>query len=149
MPLIPIPAEQLPTRVEKMDDTAVYKGIIRECNLAEKLDSGGHKYLTLAAQVLDPIAWKDRVVSSNYIGLPGIFDKDTGEVKPLNEFEQKKEMERMGQPTGLGRLLASARIKGLFEKEDFLGREITFMIQNEEFPKGTDNWLPKFKLFLE
>ena len=148
MPLIPIPAEDLPKRVEKMDESAVYRGIIRAFDVADKLNKSNHKYCTMNVQVIEPLEWKDRSVTDSHIQLPGKFD-ESGNSIPLNDYEMKREMEAMGQATGLGRLCASAQMKGKFEKEDFLGKEISFMIKNDEYPKGSDNWLPKIAIFLE
>lgn len=152
-PLIPIPAEQLPTRVEKMPEDKDYRGIIREVALSDKVDKSNHKYLNLSVQIIEPLEWKDRTANINYVALPGKFerlDNDlAGEPIQLNDYEMKREMEHAGQGTGFGRLCQSAKMKGTFEKEDFLGREIHFMIKNEEFPKGSDNWLPKISIFLE
>lgn len=147
-PLIPIPAEDLPNRVEKMDEQAVYRGIIRSFEVADKLNKSNHKYAAMGVQVIEPLEWKDRTVNDGHIQLPGKFDEN-GNAIQLNDYEMKREMEAMGQATGLGRLVASAHMKGHFEKEDFLGKEITFMIKNEEFPKGSDNWLPRISIFLE
>lgn len=127
MPLIPTNPNDLPLESTPMDEDIVYRAIVKELNLADKLDRKGNQYLQSEYEVIEPEVWRGKTVNENYIGIPPKITPD------MSEGDRRK-----AQDAGvrLGRLLAALKIKGDstgFKTEDAIGREIEFTIRNEDY----------------
>lgn len=138
----------LPTKVQPLDDGSVYRGVIREVNKSTDTDKNGRRFFGLVAEVFTPLEWKGRSVSDNYICIP--FSGADTEIDKMNEFEQTREMEK---GVRMGQLAASCSLKtdtpcNEMSGQEFIGREISFTIKNEEYPEGSENYISKIDRYL-
>jgi len=146
---IPITPGQLPTKLEPMDDGATYRGVIREMVKADDPDKNGRRFFKInSIEVLEPLQWKGRSTSDNYICIP-FSDTDKPSFHEMNEFEKAREMEK---GVRLAQLCQSSKVDGVtideLTPDIFVGKEISFTIKNEEYTEESENYISKVDRYL-
>ena len=101
--------------------------IVRKADLSETTDKNGNQFLKLQIEVMEPEEFAGKKVFDNYIPIPGEIDPSLSGVRRQRALE-------VG--VRLGRLAASARVKG-DDTDDLIGAEVSFTVQNEEYPEGS------------
>jgi hypothetical protein len=125
MPEIPINPMDLPTETEPLDDSLTYTGTI--VKVGEGTDKNGDAYISIQAEIEDPLDLKGRKLSDNYIRLPQA-------VTATMDAKQRKAAMESG--VRLGRLCRSAQFKPgdrSWHTDELVGHEIRFTVKNEEY----------------
>lgn len=131
---IPVNPQDLPTEYSVLDDTLVYRGLVKEMKLNEKADKNDTPFFKLSVEVQEPEEFRGKVVFDNYIAVPGTMLVD-GElvVIPEHNLSPGEARRRQDQGVRLGRLGRALKLGADFDTEDALGRELSFTVANEEY----------------
>lgn len=127
MPKIPINISDIPTEETPMEEGIVYKGFCKALALSDNPDKNGIMFLKARHEVTEPDDYRGKVVFDNYIPIPTEVD---------SAMDARSRQRAMESGIRLGRMLRSMGITGSsdgFDTEEAIGREVTFMIKNEEF----------------
>ena len=125
---IPLAVDDLPTDTEPLDPSLVYTGTIKTLIKTDKVDKQGGQFLKGSVTITEPEEWSGKVAFDNYIPLPMEITSD------MNDKERRLAKER---GVKLGRLSASAKMKGQPHLSEYLDREVQFTIRNQEYPEGS------------
>ena len=70
MPRIPVNKEDFPLEIQKMDETVVYRTVVKKLSVADKTDKNDNQFLKLDAEVIEPVEWRGRHIVDNWIVIP-------------------------------------------------------------------------------
>lgn len=142
---IPTNIGDLPTSQSPMDDSRVYKGILRK--MQKKADKNGNPYYAIMVEVLEG-DFEGRMVMDNYIREPKTPEEFAAERVELEggteEVTKRDRIRSEDVSVKFGRFSRSFGLKGEvnFDDEHWFDKYVndaigSFTINNQEFPQGS------------
>lgn len=147
MAKIPVNPMDIPTTIAPLPDNIVYTGIIRVLEMPmngdqPKVDKNGNQYMRAEHEIIEPAELRGKRVRDNYIGLPGSVTPD------MDDLQRRRVMENGFRFACLLESAGARKPANEINTEDLVGEQVTFTIQNEEFPKGSGRQIPRVKDYL-
>lgn len=128
MPRIPVNINDLPTEVTEVDESIVYRGVVRAIKVSEEPDKNGNGFLTgIRIEIIEPEEWRGRNAFDNYIQIP---EAPLPDASPAD----RRKAEEGG--VRLARFVKAFRVpfgEEFFDTDDALGCEGEFTVKNEEY----------------
>ena len=127
MPRIPVLKEDFPLEVKKIDESLIYRVVVKRLTVSEKPDKNDNHFLKLDSEVVEPVEWRGRHILDNYIPIPPQLtaDMDQGDRRAAEELGVR-----------IARLLTCFRVpsvEGGFDTEGATGCMGDVTAQNEDF----------------
>ena len=127
MPKIPINVGDIPTEETPMDEALVYKAFCKSLVMNDNPAVNGLYFLKAKYEVTEPDDYRGKVVMDNYIPIPPEVDAS---------MDTKSRQRAMEAGIRFGRMMRSMGIAETpdgFDTEEAIGKELSFMIRNEEY----------------
>lgn len=146
--IIPVDMDSVPTQVSPLDESLVYRVVLRKIELAAKADKNGDRYFKVDTEVISG-DYKGRHVPDNYVRVPvGAAEMEDRLGRRPNEFELREAADKGVRFAQLVKCFNIPYTAKGIEVQNGIGREGNVTVKNEEYPAGSGDMRSKANQYL-
>jgi hypothetical protein len=146
--IIPVDMNDVPDRQSPLDESLVYRFVLRKIDLVEKRDKNGDRYCKVDTEVISG-DYKGRHIPDNYVRIPvGTAELETRLGRKPSEFEAREAGDKGVRFAQLVKCFTVPFTPKGIDPQNGLGREGNVTIKNEEYPQGSGDMRSKVNQYL-